>query len=693
MAHRQTLELIVCIYSFSSSHRKSRRLSTSVGNNNPTSYHMDSMPVNWEVLDALVIDFAKSERLLEDAQAPPSPYHGRLLTRQIRRSVETGDIDAAMDLLRLHAPSVLDDHRILFRLQKQKFIEFLRRGTPEGRDSAINCLRTALAPCALDAYPEAYEEFKHVLLAFVYDKDDQNSPVAVEWSERRRLEIAGLLTSVLRAHLHAYDPIFSMSLRYLISIHKVFCFRQGIVSPISNLIERLLPEERDPPAMPPESLYEASPFDEVDIQALAHAVELTRQGSIDGLKFARGDLFKAFQNELSRMRFNLSMLDGLIHEYCIYRGIVDSSLPSPNASEMQIQSEPFSVEQSEPVNCSLGEECVTSNPLDGETSLSNLDDNGCSSSEVRSDTVGKVLDIEERYHCESTDNLEDCSTSGVVLQSGCHHESRLAKRTRIHGTIEKSRHKWRRREEKLDPGFEELASKGMAAEAVEEINTLDPNFFPQNPTLLFKLKQVEFLKLASSGDYQSALRVACSFLGALATKDPTLLKPLKETLLTLLRPIEDTMELDWPLHDVASSLQVEFGRRLGIDEPQLMKILQATLYTHSEWFKLQMCKDRFEGLLRIDSLKEVSSSLLTGGPVLKSNIETCEGSSQVTVSSSNRMQEDVSSPNQALSSESVCDESAILKVMEFLALPRADAIHLLAQYNGNAEAVIQQIFA
>lgn len=37
-----------------------------------------------------------------------------------------------------------------------------------------------------------------------------------QWSERRRFEIAGLLSSVLRAHLHAYDPIFSMTLRYLI---------------------------------------------------------------------------------------------------------------------------------------------------------------------------------------------------------------------------------------------------------------------------------------------------------------------------------------------------------------------------------------------------------------------------------------------------------------------------------------------
>lgn len=49
------------------------------------------------------------------------------------------------------------------------------------------------------------------------------------------------------------------------SIHKGFCFRQGISSPISDLPERLLLEERDPPATPQETLYEAPPFDEVRI--------------------------------------------------------------------------------------------------------------------------------------------------------------------------------------------------------------------------------------------------------------------------------------------------------------------------------------------------------------------------------------------------------------------------------------------
>lgn len=95
---------------------------------------MDSMPINWETLDALIIDFAKSENLVEDSfssSSPPSSpspssasissssYHSRLIIRQIRRSLEAGDIDAAIDLLRSHAPFILDDHRLLFRLQKQ----------------------------------------------------------------------------------------------------------------------------------------------------------------------------------------------------------------------------------------------------------------------------------------------------------------------------------------------------------------------------------------------------------------------------------------------------------------------------------------------------------------------------------------------------------------------------------------------
>ncbi|CAH9060900.1 unnamed protein product [Cuscuta epithymum] len=697
---------------------------------------MDSMPVNWEALDSLIFDFAKSENLIDDSAAPLSPplslsaspsspssssFHSRLLIRQIRRSMESGDVDAAIDLLRLYAPSLLDDHRLLFRLQKQKFIELLRKGTEEDRESAMKCLRTTLAPSALDAYPEAYEEFKHVLLALVYDRNDNSSPIAHEWSEKRRFDIAGLLCSLLRTHLHAYDPLFAMTLRYLISIHKNFCSRQGISSPISDLTERLLLEDRDPPATPLECLSEAPPFDEVDIQALAHAVEITRQGAVDSLRVARGDIFQAFQNELCRTRMDVSVLDELVHEYCIYRGFVDFGVASPSASETQGVSIAVNDDQSVSgclsVNSSLEvgpRNCTVS---DSEASLTDVHREASPNSSIVTVSM-QSTDIEERFFCE-TNKHEDCSTSGTHVDGKVPH--------RIHRTVERNKRKrWMGRDEKLEYmseataergreeasrklapinfrcsredkyetllGIKELATKGMTAEVVEEINAIDPTFFAQNPTLLFQLKQVEFLKVVSSGDHSGALKVACSYLGPLAASNTHLLKPLKDTLLTLMKPNEVVLSERSPLFGLATSLQVATGKRLGIEQPQLMKILKATLYTHKEWFKLQMCKDRFEGLLKIDSLKDLSDHLLiTANP--KSDVDLAtHGSSPFTASSTNRMQEDGSSPIQSSTKDMECDETAILKVMEFLALPRADAIHLLAQYDGNAETVIQQIF-
>ncbi|KAJ8567241.1 hypothetical protein K7X08_019449 [Anisodus acutangulus] len=688
---------------------------------------MNSIPVNWEALDSLIIDFVKSENLIEDSVSPstsPSPslssstsssssssYQSRLLIRQIRRSVECGDMYAAIDLLRLHAPFVLDDHRLLFCLQKQRFIELLRKGTAEDRESAINCLRESLAPCALDAYPEAYEEFKHILLALVYDEEDKNSPVVSEWSPRRRIDIAGLVSSVLRAHLCAYDPLFAMSLRYLISVHKLFCFRQGVPSPLSDLTQRLLLEDRDPPATPLESSYEAPPFDEVDIQALAHAVELTRQGAIDSLRFAKGDLYQAFQNELCRIRLDDPMVDELVHEYCVYRGFVNFSAVDSPGSINDDQSESGHLSK----NCST-EVGHGNTKLSGSGSATQVIMEGSPESNTNFASI-RSTDTEERYPSETSHG--DCSTSGTRFEKVLQKNKSLRvgetnKRKRWRGRHENTEdlsasttllndqqvspksfflNMTKNREDKheLVLGLKDLASRGMAEEVVEEINEMDSNFFVQNPALLFQLKQIEFLKLVGSGDHTQALTVACSFLGPLASTHPDLLKPLKETLLALLKPNEEAFNERLPLCALANTLQVAIGRRLGIEEPQLMKILRATLYTHTEWFKLQMCKDRFEGLLRIDTLKEVGAKLIIDASRLDVDMST-DGSSQVTGSSNNRKQED-GSPTQSSARDVGCDETAVLKVMEFLALPRADAIHLLAQYNGNAETVIQQIFA
>lgn len=92
-----------------------------------------------------------------------------------------------------------------------------------------------------------------------------------------------------------------------------------------------------------------------------------------------------------------------------------------------------------------------------------------------------------------------------------------------------------------------------------------------------------------------------------------------------------------------------------------MKIMKATLHTHTEWFKLQMCKDRFEGFLKIDRLKDADTPFITSA--IKSSIDSgTRDSSQATVSSGRKMAEENSSP-QLSSRDFVYDENAILKVM------------------------------
>lgn len=63
---------------------------------------------------------------------------------------------------------------------------------------AAECVRKKLAPLALNAYPEAYAEFKRALLLLVYSQHEDVSPVAAEWSARSRADLAAILSRTLR---------------------------------------------------------------------------------------------------------------------------------------------------------------------------------------------------------------------------------------------------------------------------------------------------------------------------------------------------------------------------------------------------------------------------------------------------------------------------------------------------------------
>ena len=59
-------------------------------------------------------------------------------------------------------------------------------------------MRRELVPLALDAYPEAYEEFKRTMLVFVFGPEAHGSTVGELWAASTRAAIAAQLARTLR---------------------------------------------------------------------------------------------------------------------------------------------------------------------------------------------------------------------------------------------------------------------------------------------------------------------------------------------------------------------------------------------------------------------------------------------------------------------------------------------------------------
>ncbi|CAM6079122.1 unnamed protein product [Sphagnum tenellum] len=698
---------------------------------------MEAQPVNLGALDALVLDYVETEFLVENCDASTiSSASGNVNVRTaihlIQTLMQSGRIMEAFNLMQEHAPVVLEDQHLLFQLHKQNFIELLRDGDKDCFAEALKCARTRLCPSALNAYPEAYEEFKGVLLALMYDKDDSTSPVSEEWSEARRFELAATITSTLKAQLRVYDPLLSLTLRYLISIHNGYCLQQGVPSSIVDVTAKVVLKDRDPPAMPHEGLLEAPSFNESDVQALAQAAGLSRQGALNSLRFTNGDLFAAFKNELSRLRVNFSMINELVKEYCIYRGLIGSgfqgrangnsslsiamgtqSLSSPSVQQALDQNMAGNIFISSKFSHGHPHGVIGMGKLHDEALRTQSLSQEASSSQTENVEVSDVcMEEPEANATEDTCNFVVCSTSG----SSCPYEinnvlkdnwtdkwqhGRPQPDTEAHenstATVPSDRERSATHIDTMGPEdlvfakygkvleVWHLADEGRIEEVIDEVNRLHPRFFEHSPQHLFRLKQVEFLKFVEDRNYCRALNIARVDLGPLAAKFPDLLQPLKETLLALAHPKgEPSLQLT-PAGVQAAALHVALAESLGIVEPQLIAIMRTTLLSHTHWFKLQFCPDPFADLLCISKLKEtelISRTMLTSVVVPK---PVTGGDSSCLTSGSQSVVVPSDVP--------LFEETSILILMEFLALSRGDAVQLLVQYDGSVENVFAHLIS
>ena len=128
----------------------------------------------------------------------------------------------------------------------------LRKGRFE---DALNFARTTFCPYALDAYPEAYIEFKETMLLLVFKQESQACPEAWQvralscttFSNQRarspeaRTKLAKRVKSFVVGRMRLYDADFALMFRYLLLI-SVDCLGTSSGERLCELRDYVLPD-------------------------------------------------------------------------------------------------------------------------------------------------------------------------------------------------------------------------------------------------------------------------------------------------------------------------------------------------------------------------------------------------------------------------------------------------------------------
>jgi len=262
-----------------------------------------------------------------------------------------------------------------------------------------------------------------------------------------------------------------------------------------------------------------------------------------------------------------------------------------------------------------------------------------------------------------------------LIMEYCHKRGLLGRQRQATG-------KRRSEREEEDEGIEEkveqlrkvrkLTNDGEISAVLSTTDQLNPSFSQTSPHLYFQLKQCEFVECINNKQIGKAMEIARKYLGPLSVQYPELVPDLKETTLLLALPADQLKQLP-VLNKVKAStlagpLFTALGNSIGLQEPKLCKILKYLLWTHSEWFKQQMCEDSFNDLFEL--------------PHLKRN-DSCGKEEEVAVvNNSVQMEED-----------SPFDDKEIIKLMEWTALTRREAIALMTQYQGNLDEIFATLLS
>ncbi|KAK9812754.1 hypothetical protein WJX72_003030 [[Myrmecia] bisecta] len=526
-------------------------------------------------------------------------------------------------------------------------------------------------------------------------------------------------------------------------------------------VDTLLLCERDAPPLPNESNGAATSrgFCEADIQSLKEAVGLTRQEAVQALRQTQGDVIAAFKNELDSLHLNMPLVEKLVWEYAAYRDLLQEAnvkTPDPQTGRSNGHAA-ASASDGEPSEIDISQD----------VSAMEVDDQA---QQTQQDAQQAQQDAERRAHADTASPrsapAEHGNAPGSGGKAGRQRDSSAPKGGLLPSavpedvTVDFQRqegrsppHKvarWHGRNYRVSKAISAAGTddsplktckqsglgalsdqqkfalvlqlkrkveQGLISEVLRELENLDAGFLEDNPAMLFGLQRCQFYCLVEEGKAVEALKLARSSLTPLATRQPHLQAALKATLAALL-PGSGAGQGGELLRTVAAALHAELRAALGLQEPLLIRLMKILLETHTKWFRLQRCKDRFEAQLSIAALK-ASASGPPPAPQPPGRPADHGGSSDVHMRSdaapahagdavlglgnapANDTQSDDDDDDDHHDDDDDEDdddqmagisEESVLLIMEVTGMSRPMAIEMLAENDGNTDAVLAQLF-
>lgn len=303
--------------------------------------------IDLHVLDRFARDHlhfeAKCSQCFQNPTVSTPPTDAEIICGldQIRSFVMTGSIDDACEICEKLCSQPIEDPRVQLNVRIHKLYELIHIAENIPREKVLlrnEALQKALfysqqlASFALNAFPEAYPMFVESMMFFAYPERTST----VDAIEQRRATLADDLVSLTRMTVCARESKLSFLIRYLLLIYIQFkspVMTPGeVLDPLEDLIRELL-EWDDVSAgrtsrikwktdgSRPTRFSHRGKYEEVDVQTLPERVNISRQDSIESLRFTDGDVSAALRNELGRVLVNRNRFRKLIVEYCAARGL------------------------------------------------------------------------------------------------------------------------------------------------------------------------------------------------------------------------------------------------------------------------------------------------------------------------------------------------------------------------------------